>query len=141
MTPLIAAAGLAVLVALAAIDVRRRRIPNAIVLPAAAAVLAAQCAATPDRAREWIVASLGTFAFLLGAHVVYPAGLGMGDVKLGLLLGALLGARTPSALLVGLIAMGAAGLVIVALHGLSRRKTALPLAPFLLLGSLVALLL
>ena len=81
----------AVLVALSVIDVRTRRLPNRIVLPAAALVLAAQIAIAPDRALEWTLGALGAFAFLLAAALLNPAGLGMGDVKLALLLGAALG--------------------------------------------------
>jgi len=136
----IAAAGFAVLVVLAAIDLRRRVVPNAIVLPAAAVVLAARCAVSPDRSVEWLAATFGTFAFLLAVHLIHPPGLGMGDVKLGLLLGALLGARTPSALLAGTLVLAAAGIALLALRGSAARKTALPFAPFLAAGALAALL-
>lgn len=141
MSAAVAAAGIAVLVVLAAIDLRRRVVPNAIVLPATVAVLAAQCAVSPDRAVEWLAATFGTFALLLAVHLVHPPGLGMGDVKLGALLGALLGTRTPAALLVGALVLAAAGIVLVALRGSAARKTALPFAPFLAAGALAALLL
>ena len=56
---------LSVLAVLSAIDVEERRIPNRIVLPAAAVMLALQIALEPGRALEWTVAALGAGALLL----------------------------------------------------------------------------
>ena len=87
---LVAAAFCAVLVAIAAIDTERRIVPNRIVLPAAAAF--------SPRASCWSRASSGRSprsprpARCSSSLSLYPAGLGMGDVKLALLLGAALGA-------------------------------------------------
>jgi leader peptidase (prepilin peptidase)/N-methyltransferase len=130
----------AVLVALSVIDVRTRRLPNRIVLPATAVVLAAQIAIAPDRALEWVLGALGAFAFLLTAALFNPAGLGMGDVKLALLLGAALGWAVGAALLIGLVAAAVAGVAIIARNGWASGRTAtLPLGPFLALGGLAAL--
>ena len=60
-------------------------------LPAAAVVLAAQTALDPSP--EWAIAAFGAALFLLVAALAYPGGMGMGDVKLALLLGAALGAN------------------------------------------------
>lgn len=140
MNAVVVGAGFAVLLVLSVVDIRTRTIPNRIVLPAAAVLLALHCAVEPSRAFEWTVAALGTFALLLVAHLVYPAGLGMGDVKLGLLLGALLGGRTPLALLVASLALGLGGLILLAVRGGSARRLALPFAPFVAAGAVVALL-
>src|SRR3712207_4908292 len=129
----------AVLVVLSVIDLERRILPNVIVLPAAALVLGGQIALFPDRALEWIVASLGAAAFLFLAVLAYPQGMGMGDVKLALLLGAALGASVSVALLVGMLAALVPAAVLVAQHGLAARKMAIPLGPFLAMGALVAL--
>src|SRR5205823_2393367 len=86
---LVAAFFCAALVAVSATDLEHRIIPNRIVLPAAAIVLAAQSAL--DLRHEWAIAALGASGFLLVAALVYPAGMGMGDVKLALLMGAMLG--------------------------------------------------
>ncbi len=94
----------AVLLVLSVIDLERRILPNLIVLPAAALVLGAQSALFPERVLEWIVASFGAAAFLFLAVLAYPQGMGMGDVKLALLLGAALGATVSIALLVGMLA-------------------------------------
>ena len=69
----------------------------------------------------------------------YPAGMGMGDVKLALLLGAMLGRTVPVAMLVGMAAALVPGIYLLARHGSKGRKMGVPLAPFLALGSLVAL--
>src|SRR5215207_7295427 len=79
----------AVLVAVSAIDLTHRIIPNRIVLPAFAVVLVAQTLLEPSP--EWALAALGAAGFLFLAVLSYPAGMGMGDVKLALLMGAALG--------------------------------------------------
>jgi leader peptidase (prepilin peptidase) / N-methyltransferase len=125
------------LVAVSATDLEYRLIPNRIVLPAAATVLVAQTALRPSP--EWAVAALGASGFLLAAALAYPAGMGMGDVKLALLLGAMLGRTVPIALLAGMIAALLPGIVLLVRDGAKARKAAVPFAPFLALGSLLAL--
>jgi leader peptidase (prepilin peptidase) / N-methyltransferase len=125
------------LVAVSATDLEHRIIPNRIVLPAAAVVLVAQTAVHPSP--EWAIAAAAACGFLLAAALVYPAGLGMGDVKLCLLLGAMLGRTVPIALFVGMASALVPGLALVARHGAKARKMGIPLGPFLALGALVAL--
>ena len=134
---LVAAFFCAALVAVSATDLEHRIIPNRIVLPAAAIVLAAQTALEPSP--EWAIAALGASGFLLVAALVYPAGMGMGDVKLALLMGAMLGRTVPVALMIGMVAALAPSLVLFARHGARARKMGIPLGPFLALGSVVAL--
>lgn len=138
---LIDAFAAAVLVVLAAIDLERRILPNVIVLPAAGIVYAAQLAFFPDHALEWTLASLGCALFFLATLLAYPAGLGMGDVKLGLLLGAALGASVIAALFFGLLAAALLGVILLLSRGASARKTAIPLGPFLAAGALIVLFL
>jgi len=138
---LIAAFAAVVLVILAAIDLERRILPNVIVLPAAAVVYAAQLAFFPQHALDWTLAAVGCALFFLVALLISPAGLGMGDVKLGLLLGALLGKSVVAALFFGLVGAGVFGVVMLASHGSSARQTAIPLGPFLAVGALLALFL
>jgi leader peptidase (prepilin peptidase)/N-methyltransferase len=130
-----------VLVALSAVDIAERRLPNRIVLPSAMAVLVAQTALFPDRVLEWILAAVGAALVLLIPLLVYPAGLGMGDVKLGLLLGAALGSAVLAALVVGFLAAAVYALVLLARHGLGARRRTIPLGPFLAFGGIAALLL
>jgi prepilin signal peptidase PulO-like enzyme (type II secretory pathway) len=126
-----------VLVALAAADVRYRVVPNRLVLPAAAIVLAAQTALHPSP--EWALGALGGAAFLFLAALAYPRGMGMGDVKLALLLGAATGRSVGIALMCALVTALVPSVVLLARHGAAARKLAIPFAPFLGLGGVVAL--
>src|SRR2546421_6989754 len=134
---LVAAFFCAVLVAISAIDLEHRIIPNRIVLPAAAIVLAAQTALRPSP--EWALAALGASGFLLVAALAYPAGMGMGDVKFALLLGAMLGRYAGVALMAGMITALVPSVVLLARHGSAARKMGIPFALFLALGGVVAL--
>lgn len=127
----------AVLVTLSAIDARLRTVPNRIVLPAAAVVLVAHTAIDPSP--EWALAALCASGALFLAAFAYPKGLGMGDVKLAFLLGAMLGATVSVALMLGFLAALVPSVVLLARYGSAARKMAVPLVPFLALGSLVAL--
>jgi len=129
-----------VLTLLAAIDLERGVLPNGIVLPALFIVLALQLALFPDRAFEWIAASLAVGIVLLIAALAKPGGLGYGDVKLGLLLGAGLGQNVLVCLVVGTFAMWPLAVYLYIRHGHEAKKMALPFGPFLALGAVVALL-
>jgi leader peptidase (prepilin peptidase) / N-methyltransferase len=128
-----------VLVVLAAIDLERRILPNVIVLPSAVVVYAAQMAFFPQHALGWTIAAVGCALFFFVTLLVYPAGLGMGDVKLGLLLGAALGAAVVAALFVGLLASAIVGVGMLLKEGAGARKKAIPLGPFLAAGALLIL--
>jgi leader peptidase (prepilin peptidase)/N-methyltransferase len=127
----------AVLVVLSAIDIDRRIVPNKIVLPAALVVLVAQTVLHPSV--EWLVAGLGASLFLFLAALAYPRGMGMGDVKLALLLGFCVGRTVPVALFTGMVAALVPSAVLFARHGSAARKMAIPFAPFLALGGVLAL--
>lgn len=127
----------AVLVVLSAIDIDRRIVPNAIVLPAAMIVLTAQTVVHPSV--EWLAGGLGASLFLLLAALAYPRGMGMGDVKLALLLGFMAGRTVPVALFAGMVAALVPSAVLFARHGSAARKMAIPFAPFLALGGVLAL--
>jgi leader peptidase (prepilin peptidase)/N-methyltransferase len=131
----VAALFCASLVTIAATDLEHLIIPNRIVLPAAAAVLAAQTAVQPSP--EWAVAAVAA-ALVLGIMAfVYPAGMGMGDAKLALLLGAGLGKSVLVAILLGALTGAVAGIAIIARGG--SRKTKIPFGVFLSIGAVVAL--
>jgi leader peptidase (prepilin peptidase)/N-methyltransferase len=126
-----------VLVVLSAIDLEHRIVPNRIVLPAAVVVLLAQTALNPSP--EWLLGALGASGFLFVAALAYPAGMGMGDVKLALLLGAMLGRLVGVGLMVGMVAALVPSVFLLARHGSAARKMGIPFAPFLAFGALVAL--
>lgn len=134
---LVAAFFCAVLVVVTATDLSHRIVPNRVVLPAAVIVLAAQTALHPSP--EWALGALGASGFLLAAAIAYPAGMGMGDVKLALLMGAMLGRTVAVALMLGMILALVPSVVLVARHGSAARKIGIPFAPFLALGSILAL--
>jgi leader peptidase (prepilin peptidase) / N-methyltransferase len=130
-----------VLVVVSAIDIERRIIPNRIVLPATAIVLVLQVTFFPEHWVEWVGAAAAAAGFLLAAHLVYPPGMGMGDVKLALLMGAALGWLVGAAMLAGFAAAAVAGLVLMVRYGFRARKRAIPLGPFLALGAIAVLFL
>ncbi len=134
----------AVMLAVAAIDLELKIIPNAITYPAVPAfavtiVLGAILGQDLDPVR----ALLGGLAYGGGFFVIaliVPRGLGMGDVKLTFLIGLVLGSLGLA--YVG-VAAGAAILLgglggIIALLAGRGRKSAIPFGPFLAAGALVA---
>ena len=127
----------AALVVVTATDLTHRIVPNRVVLPAAAVVLALMTAAEPSP--EWAIAGAGASAFLLATALAYPRGMGMGDVKLALLMGTALGRTVAVALPLAMIAALVPAVFLFARHGPAARKMAIPFAPFLAFGSVVAL--
>jgi leader peptidase (prepilin peptidase) / N-methyltransferase len=131
----------ATLVVLAAIDLRHGILPNRIVLPAAGVVLLLQLTFYPGDALEWVAAALGAAAFLFLPTLVNASGIGMGDVKLALLLGAMLGGNVIAALMIGLLSLWPVAIYLFATRGWQARKQSLPLGPPLAFGSILVLLL
>jgi len=128
-----------VLVALATVDLERHILPNRILLPATAALTAAELIAAPGDGARRLIWAAGTFAVVLALALAYPAGLGMGDVKLAFFLGLGLGGSVILAFLLGTVAAGLFGLGVIARYGRAGGKVTLPLGPFLVGGALVAL--
>jgi prepilin signal peptidase PulO-like enzyme (type II secretory pathway) len=127
----------ATLVTISATDVSHRIVPNVVVLPAAAIVLAAMTLLEPSA--EWALGAFGASFFLFLAAFAYPKGMGMGDVKLALLLGAMVGRSVPVALMLGMFAALVPSVALLVKHGSAGRKMAIPFAPFLAFGGIVAL--
>lgn len=134
-------------VALAGIDLDVKRLPNAIVYPSIAVVgvwLVAfgLIAGDPRQAGRTVLAGLALGAFFGLIHLVAPRGMGMGDVKLAVLIGMALGWLGWAQVLVGAFLAFLLGAVVgVALmaSGRAGRKTALPFGPFMLLGCLIGI--
>ena len=132
-------------VALAVIDLRVRRLPDAIVLPSypvIALLLAAAAALDGDwwaLVRALIGASV-LFGFFFALAWFYPAGMGFGDAKLAGIIGGLLAYLSWSTLAVGAFAgvlLGAvAGLTLIAIRRAGRR-TPIPFGPWMIAGALV----
>jgi leader peptidase (prepilin peptidase) / N-methyltransferase len=89
MRIVVAALVLAWLATLSCYDIRQRRLPNALTLPGAAAILLA--ARVADRGGPALAGSAALAGLYLLVHLVAPAGMGAGDVKLAIGLGGLAG--------------------------------------------------
>jgi leader peptidase (prepilin peptidase) / N-methyltransferase len=130
-----------VLVPCALIDVDRRIIPNRITGPAALVAIVLGLVLDPGGELRRLGWAGGCAGFLLVAALVYPAGMGMGDVKLVAVMGLLLGPAVLVALFAALAANALAGLTVMARHGVrAGRRMSLPFGPFLAGGGLLAAL-
>src|SRR3954454_18884424 len=81
----------AMLIAVANIDLEHRIVPNKILLPLAVWGIAATAVVRPDALAESLIAGAAAFTALLLTALAYPAGMGMGDVKLAGVMGLYLG--------------------------------------------------
>lgn len=125
----------------AVIDLESRLIPNRITGPAALVALVAGTVLDPGGELGRLAWTAGVAGFLLLAALAYPAGMGMGDVKLLGVIGLFLGRPVVVALFVALIASLLTGLVLAKRLGVrGARKTALPFGPYLAVGAVVAAL-
>jgi leader peptidase (prepilin peptidase) / N-methyltransferase len=127
----------ATLVVVAVIDLEYRIVPNRVLAPAAVAALALWALADPGRLPENLAAAAAAGGFLLLLALAYPAGMGMGDVKLAAVMGLFLGRSVAPALLAGFALGAAVGVGILMARGASARKQAIPFAPFLAVGGVV----
>jgi prepilin signal peptidase PulO-like enzyme (type II secretory pathway) len=128
----------AALAALALKDLEERRIPNVIVLPTAALVLLAVAVLQPHHLLEAVVAAFAAALFLLLPSLFSRGAVGMGDVKLGFLLGAALGRGIALALFLGCVCASVVGIRMIFREGASARKATVAFAPFLVLGAVAA---
>jgi leader peptidase (prepilin peptidase)/N-methyltransferase len=118
-------------------DLAERRIPNRIVVPAAF-VCAAGWAAN-DMAPYALFEGVVLVGVLLALSLCFPEALGMGDVKLALLLVLGLDGRAVVAMLIALALAAGFGLLLLARFGRAGASRKLPLAPFFAAGALIAL--
>jgi leader peptidase (prepilin peptidase) / N-methyltransferase len=134
-------------IALAMIDIHHRRLPNVIVLPSYLVIAGLLVVATLW-SHDWSALARGgiggaaLFGFYLVLALVYPAGMGFGDVKLAGILGAVLGYLSWAALIFGAFGgflLGAIAGIAVLASGRGTRKTALPFGPFMIAAALLAI--
>ena len=126
-----------VLVVVTRTDLEHRLIPDLVVVPGAVVVLVLRT--VDDPSFEWILSALGAGIVLFLVVLVYPSGMGMGDVKLSAFLGAGLGISVIVAMFVGFFVAFVPAAIVFARHGREARRYAIPLGPFLALGGVVAL--
>jgi leader peptidase (prepilin peptidase)/N-methyltransferase len=139
MFPLAAGIAMALLVPPAVVDVHEQRLPDAWI---ATALVGFAAALVVDAA---FGGSVGLHSVAAGAlvmcapiavlHLVSPASMGFGDVKLSIVLGGALGTVDWRLAMVALCSAGLLG----ATYGLAARRRTVPFGPFLVSGTLAAL--
>jgi len=128
------------LVAVTLTDLELKLIPNKILLVATALGLFIVAVGDPGSLPERFAAAAAAGGLLFAAALVYPQGMGLGDVKLAAVMGLYLGRSVAPALLVALLAGSIVGLAIVVRDGAAARKRGIPFGPFLAIGGVVGLL-
>ncbi len=126
------------LIALAVIDLEHRLLPNAIVGPAALAGLALSILADPADWWTYPLSAVAVAVALFGLALARPGGMGMGDVKMGGMLGAFLGPYAALAVFLGALFGAVTGGLLMA-SGKVGRRSALPFGSFMALGALLSL--
>ncbi len=128
------------LVPIALIDLEHRIIPNRLTALGALLAVGIGIALDPSGEPERLIAGAAVGGALLLAAFAYPAGMGMGDVKLAGVMGLFLGSAVAPAMLIALLSGVLFGVFVMARKGTHEgRKTAVPFGPFLAFGSLVAI--
>ena len=138
----------AALLAVALIDLEHFIVPNRIVFPMLAISLPLLGIAALLERDAWplltgLAGALLASNALLIINLISPRGMGMGDVKLALLLGLFLGwlglGHVALGLFLGFLLGAIGGILLIAL-GIKGRKDPVPFAPFLAAGAIVAVL-
>ncbi len=136
---LVGCAFIASLIAIAFIDFDEMIIPDVIVLPGTIIGLGASIALSPDRWWVYLVSSVGCAVFFLALVLLWPGGgMGLGDAKMGLFMGAVLGPKVLVAVFVAFLLGSVVGVYLLATKKASR-KSKLPFGPFLAVGAALAL--
>jgi leader peptidase (prepilin peptidase)/N-methyltransferase len=136
----------AVGLALAVIDLDTHRLPNALTLPSypIAVALLTVAALVDHRPGLLVLAAAGAaafFALYALLWILYPGGMGLGDVKLAGVLGLYLGYLGWGAVAVGgFLGFGYGAVIGVALMAGRKagRKSRIPFGPFMVAGALTA---
>lgn len=141
-----------VLVALSVIDVQTLRLPDRLVFPSVGAGLVLLAVVSlvdgsADQLASGVIGGVIYFAILLLAHVIYPPGMGFGDVKMAFLMGMFLGWPVTGALEVFVLVMwamllgfGLGSVIGIGVLVVRGRSTPYPFGPFLALGAVLVML-
>jgi len=131
-----------ILIIISFIDLKFKIIPNKIVLPFTLVGLSISTViiVLENPARWWLppVYSAGAFIFMLIIHLIYPKGMGLGDVKLSLMLGAFLVKNVIVGLFLGFLLGSISGLILIISKKMKLRQE-IPFGPFISIGSIIAL--
>jgi len=126
------------LISLAAIDLEHRLLPNVIVGPAALAGLTLSILSDPAGWWTYPLSAIAVGGTLFVLALVYPRGMGMGDVKMGGMLGAFLGPYAALAVFFGAVLGAVTGGLLMA-AGKMQRRSALPFGLFMAVGGVISL--
>jgi leader peptidase (prepilin peptidase)/N-methyltransferase len=126
-----------VLIAVSFIDIEFRIIPNVIVIPFTIVGLGFNIFLNLDKWWYPLAFSAGAFAFMLIINLIYPRGMGMGDVKLSLMTGAFLVKNVIVGLFLGFLIGASYGLGVIIKR--KKLKQTIPFGPFISIGSIIAL--
>lgn len=130
------------------VDLAEKRLPNAVIFPTLA-VVAVLLLPPTWISGEWVallwalIGAAAMFAVYFLLALISPSSMGMGDVKLALVIGLLLGWFGLNAWLVALLAAFVVGGLVALVALLLRRVTlrgSIPFGPSMLAGALIALL-
>lgn len=131
-----------ILIIISFIDLDFKIIPNKIVLPFTliGVALSTIIISLENYGRWWLPLAycIGAFIFMLIIHLIYPRGMGLGDVKLSMMLGAFLVKSVIVGLFLGFLLGSISGLILI----ISRKKKIkqeIPFGPFISMGSIIAL--
>ena len=130
---------IAAMVALAFIDYDHMIIPTRIVLPGALVGLMASVALHPQQWWMYVAGSLGAAAFMFALAMIWAGGMGPGDIRMALFMGAVLGKYVVLALFMAFLLGGVVGCILLLTKKRSR-KDLIPFGPYLALGSVLAVL-
>jgi leader peptidase (prepilin peptidase) / N-methyltransferase len=128
------------LVPITLIDLDHGIIPNKLTLLGSVLGFTLVAVFFTDELVEHVVAAVLAGGFLLLAAVVYPAGMGMGDVKLAFVMGLFLGRAVAPAMFVAFLTGSIVGIAMMARYGAEARKRTIPFGPWLAFGGVVGLL-
>jgi len=131
---------LTMLAAVTLTDLERRIIPNKILLAGAILCLAIAIPTDPGGVPERAIAAAAAGGLFFLVALAYPAGMGLGDVKLAAVMGLFLGRAVAPAILFALLIGSLVGVALMARHGSGARKMAIPFGPFLALGGVIGML-
>lgn len=90
-----------------------------------------------------VISAAVLFVVFLVLATISPAGIGMGDVKLAAIVGLALGFRSPSAVLLGVLAafiLGGCAAAVLLVARRAGRRTMVPFGPFMIAGAVIALI-
>jgi leader peptidase (prepilin peptidase)/N-methyltransferase len=128
------------LVPVTLIDLEFHIIPNVLMLIGSVAAVALVLATKSEDLVQHLIAAAAGGGFFLLAALAYPAGMGMGDVKLAGVMGLFLGRAVAPAIFVALVSGTVVGAAVIARYGAREgRKKGIPFGPWLALGSLVGI--